>query len=454
MWVAGWDTIRVDRGVLLFAVILTLLVGVLFGVFSAMRTPARDLHKSLKEGGRIGRGGSARHRLRSALVISEVALAMVLLAGAALLAKGFLRLVHLYHGLEPENVLSMEVTLPERKYTDDTKVAAYFDSLLRGIGELPGVESAGAVRNLPASNVENATTPFTIEGRPSRSAAEMPVADLQSATPDYFRVLRIPLVSGSVFSPGDNLLAPRVALVSRTMAQRFWPGDDPVGKRIQLGKPDSASAWITIAGVIGDVKQNWFEPGLHSVIYLPVAQAPRRTLAVVVRTTGDPMQAAAPLRALAQKLDAEIALADLQPMDKVIGDALAPIKIIGTLMIVFGGVALCLAAVGVYGVLSNSVAQRTQEFGIRMALGAQPGNLRKVVLGQAARLSGAGLAIGVALALAMNRVMASMLYGIVDLDFLILVEFAATLGVVALMASYQPAWRATRVDPMVALREE
>jgi predicted permease len=319
---------------------------------------------------------------------------------------------------------------------------------------LPGVSAGTLASNSPASNVDNETTFFTVEGRPALKASEASAADLQIASSDYFRTLRIPLIAGRVYSDADNASAARVAVIGRSMASHFWPGGDALGQRIKLGAADSAEPWIRVVGVVEDVRQNWWNPAARPIIYEPLLQAPRRGMVLLLRTSSNPTIYVSGVRETVRQIDPEVATTDVNTLEGEIADSIAIVRIMGVLMGLFGGVALILSSVGVYGVLAESVARQTPEIGIRLALGAEPWDVMKMVLGRALKLTGIGLAIGLPAALAIGRAMGSVIFGIVSVNLAVLAGFAALLVVVALVAGYLPARRAMRVDPMVALRYE
>jgi putative ABC transport system permease protein len=452
-WVPGWDGIQVDGNVLAFAVLIALGVGVLLGLATMLHASRVEPNKTLKETG-AGTMTLAKRRVRSTLVVAQVMFALVLLVCAGLTVQGFARLARVYQGFAPASVLRVEISLPEKSYAETVKVNGFYQQLLRGTSSIAGVQSAALVTNPPASNVDNETSYFNMEGQTALRTSEMPSADLQIVSPDFFDTLKIPLVAGRVLSDADSADAPRVTVISRGMASRFWPNGDALGHRIKLGRADSAEPWLTIIGVIGDVRQNWWNPVTRPVIYKPFAQAPQRSLVMLVRTSSDPKGYVSAVRDVARQADPGIALQGINTLEEEIADSIAIVRIMGILMGVFGLVALALSSIGVYGVLSESVAQRTHEIGIRLALGANPRDLMKLILGQALKLTGIGLAVALPVSFAISRAMASLIFGVVREDFTIVAGFTVLLLAVALAAGYLPARRAIRVDPMVSLRYE
>ncbi len=452
-WVPGWDGIQVDRNVLAFTMLVALGAGFFLGLATLLHTGRVELNKTLKETG-AGTVTPTKRRIRGALVVAQVAFALILLVCAGLTMQGFVRLANVYQGFEPANVLRVEVSLPEKAYTDNAKISNFYQQLLRGTGSLAGVRQASLITNPPASNVDNETTFFTIEGQPALKASELPSADLQIASPEFFDTLKIALVSGRFFSDADNADAPRVVVISRGMASRFWPAADPVGRRIRLGTPAGAEPWLTIVGVAGDVRQNWWNPVARAVIYKPALQLPRHALTLLLRTNSNPTGYAGAVREVVRRLDPGLALTGVNTLESEVADSIAIVRIMGILMGIFGLIALALSSIGVYGVLSQSVAQRTHEMGIRLALGANPRDLMKLIIGQALQLCGIGLAIALPFSLLISKAMASLIFGVVTVDFAILAGFSVLLVFVALGAGYLPARRALRVDPIVSLRYE
>ena len=338
-WVPGWDAIRVDSTVLFSTVLLSLLLGLFFGLVTALHLRHINLNTMLKETGRTS-AGPARVRLRNGLVSAQVALALILLVCAGLTMQGFKRLAQAYQGFQPDQILKFEVSLPESTYPNDAKRAIFFQTALRGVCSLPGVFSAALTSNLPASNVDNEKTLFTIQGRPALQASEAPAADLQTISRDYFSVLKIPLTAGRFVTEADNATTARVAIISRTMARRFWPTTDPLGQRIKLGAADSGEPWMTVVGIVGDARQNWWNPATFPVIYQSYLQSSRTSIRFVLRTASNPTGYASAVRAAISHVDPEIPITELKTLEIEVQDSIAIVQIMGALMAIFGSVAL------------------------------------------------------------------------------------------------------------------
>ena len=450
-WVPGWDSIQVDSTVLFFTVLLSVLLGGIFGLSTALQLRHLHLNTVLKETGRSS-AGPARGHLRNGLVAAQVALALILLVSAGLTMQGFNRLAQAYQGFQPDQVLKFEVALPETTYREAAKRSSFFQTALRAVASLPGVSGAALTSNLPASNVDNEKTLFTIQGRVALEASETPAADLQTISRDYFLVLKIPLLTGRFFTEADSASSAPVAVISRTTANRFWPTSDPLGQRFKLGAADSSEPWMTVVGVVGDARQNWWNPATFPVIYQPHLQNSRPSFRFVLRTASDPTGYASAARAAIAQIDPEIPITELKTLQAEVQDSIAIVHILGVLMAVFAIVALSLSSLGVYGILSENVAQRTHEFGIRFALGANPHDVLGLVFRHALLVSGIGLAIGLPISFAVSRAMAAFVFGIVAVSLPVLLTLAGLLLVVALVAAYFPARRALRVEPIVALR--
>ena len=453
-YVAGWTDIRVDVSTLGFTLLVVLGIAVLFGIGSTLQTSRLNVAANLKDGNRGSGAGNTHHRLRSALVIAEIVLSIVLLVGAGLTIKGFQNLVNVFQGFAPSNVLTFGIALPSSKYSDNAKIVAFYEQTLQAISSLGRVESVGIISNLPASNVDSPRTFFTIEERPALVTSDLPGADVQTVNPDILKTLRIPIVQGRMLSEQDGPDAARTVVISQTMAERFWPNEVAIGKRIKLGAPDSNSPWLTIVGVAGNFKQNWFDAEARSVLYCPYSQSPQRSLTFVIRTTGDPISLVPDVRAQVWKVDATQPISGFHSMQQEIDDAVAPIRIIGLLMVVFGILSLILSLIGVYGVLAYYVTDRRHEFGVRLALGAEPQDILKLIFKQASKLSLIGLAIGLPVAILFGRVMASALYGVVTLDAFVFAGLTFLVLLAVLAASCLPARNAMKSDPMSTLREE
>ncbi|HJQ25183.1 MAG TPA: ABC transporter permease [Blastocatellia bacterium] len=445
------QAVKVDWQILGFTLALTLLTGLLFGLVPAWQGAKLNLNELLKEGGRGGSGGARQRRLRNVLVAAEVALALVLMIGAGLLLRSFVKLQQIDPGFKPDGVLTMKLALPYARYPKREQVAAFYKQLIERVASLPGVEDAGASSDLPWSGYdENAG--FDIEGK--TFPEQGPEARYHFVSPEYFRTIGVPLVAGRWLDAGDVRGKPRVILINESLARRYWPDEDAVGKRITFADKPKEDDWMTIVGVVGDVKDFPDSPEAHPAFYWPHAQTAFSEMFLAVRTNGKPLALADSVRREVAALDKDLAVADLRSLDKAAGAALAGQRFTLLLVSLFAVTALILAAVGIYGVMAYLVAQRTHEIGIRMALGAQTGNVLQIVIGQGMRMALAGIITGLGAAVALTRLMASLLFGVAPTDLLTFVGIALLLVLVALLACYVPARRASRTDPMVALRYE
>ena len=451
--------IRLDTGVLVFTLIVSVLTGLIFGLAPALQASKANLNESLKEGGRSGASGASRHRVRNMLVISEVALSLLLLIGAGLLIKSFLRLSQADVGFDPQNVLTMRITLPAARYKESAQVANFWQELLQRTRTLPGVKAAGLTRGLPMSGgIESS---FTIEGRPATSVKDTAVAVSLSVSPDYFRAMDIPLLRGRYISEQDTADAPGVVVIDEMLATRFFPNDEPLGKRLKMGTSDSKSPWMQIIGVVKHVKHYGPDEEGRVEVYMPYVQVPAewraaatRSMVLAVRTTADPTSLTSAIRNEVLQIDKDQPVSQINTMERIVADAVAPQKFATWLLSLFAAVALILAAVGIYGVMAYSVTQRTHEIGIRMALGAARKDVLKMVVNQGMKLALIGVGIGLIGAFAVTRLMSSLLYGVSATDPLTYGGVAVLLAGVALLACLIPARKATKVDPMVALRYE
>jgi putative ABC transport system permease protein len=445
--------VGVDPTVLGFTLGLAVLTGVLFGLAPAVRLGSRTLSGVLRSGGRGLAGEGGVWRLRSALVLGEVALALMLLVGAGLLIRSFERLQRVDTGFEPSGVLAAQVALPITQYPEPEQRLAFWNQLLESAATLPGVESAALGSNVPLSGAAGYWS-FSIEGL---ADAEGIMQDAQpfSVTPEYFRTLRISLLDGRVFGEQDHADAPPVAIVNRTLAERFFAGRSPLGQRLTFGDPENPETpWWTIVGVVNDTRIEGMRDAPYSQIYRPYAQAGGGNMIVLLRTAGDPLRLAGPVRSAVHNLDATLPVYDVKTMQQYVTESITTPRIGTTLLGVFAAVALLLAAVGIYGMISYTVTQRTQEIGVRMALGAQPGDMLRLMIRQGMTPVLGGLLVGIFGAWAASRLIGSQLYDTSATDPLTFLGVVLFLGSVALLASYLPARRATRVDPMIALRAE
>ncbi|HVG21442.1 MAG TPA: ABC transporter permease [Blastocatellia bacterium] len=447
------SAIGIDLWVLAFTFGVSILTGILFGLAPALSASHLDVNEVLKEGGRGGTGGGASHLLRRLLVISEIALALVLLIGAGLLIKGLWLLRSVDPGFRAENILTMRVELPESRYKEIPKQTAFRQGLIDGLSSLPGVE-ASMISELPLSG-DQLTHNFIIEGRPPLVVGEEPELMTRTVGGDYFRVMSIPLLQGRDFTAQDRGDTPAVGLVNESFAREYFPGENPIGARISWAR--GPRQWMTIIGVVGDVKHSGLnqpeEPAFYSS-YAQLNQPWKRWMYLAVRSSMDTSTLTNEVKKQIWAIDKLIPVTRVQTMTQVMAASIAGQQFNMTLMGIFAGVALALAAVGIYGVTSYSVTQRTREIGIRMALGAQGRDVLKLILRQGAALAGTGVAIGLAAAVALTRLMSSLLYGVSATDPLTFAVISLLLTGVALGACFVPARRATKVDPGVALRHE
>ncbi|MFL6257621.1 MAG: ABC transporter permease [Pyrinomonadaceae bacterium] len=442
--------IGIDLWVLGFTILISVLVGLVFGLAPALQASAPDQNQTLKEGaGKGAGGGQGRTRTRAILVVSEVALSLMLLISAGLLIKSFVYLLNVSPGFNPDNLMTMNLSISPQKYSDPQQRANFYTQVIERVSALTGVRSVGATNHLPLGG-GNSSISFIVEGRPLPGAGEAPpTTNWRAISPDYLRTMGIPLLRGRAITERDK---EDVILISESMARRFWPQEDPLGKRIRLGGAGDGGQDATVVGVVGDVHHWGLEAEPLPQIYLTYLQDPPAHMTFVVRSAGDPRALASSLRATVGALDKDLPVTNLRTMDEILADSVARRRFVMILFGAFAVLALLLAAVGIYGVISYYVAQRTQELGIRIALGARPLDIVKLVVGQSLLPTVAGIVLGLAVAFVVTRVMSSLLYGISATDPLTFIGMPLVLLGVALLATFIPARRATKVDPLVALK--
>jgi putative ABC transport system permease protein len=445
--------IGLDGRVLGFTFLVSLLTGVLFGLAPALQASRSDLTETLKEGGRSSADGGRRNHVRSVLIVAEVAIALVLLVGSGLLVQSLRRLQQVSPGFDQHNVLTLSVGLPEVKY-QTPQLAEFYRSLRERIAALPGVTSASAVFPLPLSGERMGIT-FETEGRPVPKSEE-PATELRTINPDYFRTMSIPLIKGRDFTERDDRTAPGVIIVNEAFVQKFFPNEDPLGKRIKPGisTDETKPLMREIVGVVGNVKHHRLTAEADPEAYVPHAQLPFDTMTLVVKTSVDARSITGAVRNEVRALDKDLPVYNVKTLDEYLAASVAQPRFNTLLLTIFAGMALVLTTVGLYGVMSYSVVQRTHELGIRLALGAQTGDILKLVVGQGMALTIIGVFIGLLGAFAFTRLMRSLLFGVSATDPLTFICVSLLLSVISLIACLVPARKAAKVDPMVALRYE
>ncbi|HEV2687008.1 MAG TPA: ABC transporter permease [Bryobacteraceae bacterium] len=443
--------IHMDPAILLFGLAASLFTGVLFGLAPALRLSRADLNDALKDLNK-STDRRSRHGLRNVLVIGELALAFVLVVSAALLGKSFLHLLNVNPGFDPQNVLTLRTYVYGARYRQPDAELGYYNRAMERMRAIPGVESAGMTSNLPLIDADRYG--FHIRDRHLRVVSEAPSVDTYSVSTDYFRVMRIPLKRGRLFMDQDTPTAPKVALISESCARQEFPNEDPIGKQIQLGGRRDDQPWTTIVGIVGDVRHYGLDQVPNMAAYVPQPQNLNFNFSLVARTNIDPHRVESAARAAFQAVDGTLPVQRVQSMEDYLASSLAQRRFTLALIGLFGAFALTLAAVGIYGLISYAVTLRTRELGIRMAFGARRRDVLAMVMRQSLTLVGMGLATGFAAALALTRLLKSLLFEVRPADPATWVIVAAALAVVALAATYLPARRAASVDPMVALRYE
>ncbi|MGH9935731.1 MAG: ABC transporter permease, partial [Blastocatellia bacterium] len=444
--------LRLDASVLGFSLSIAVLTGVIFGLMPALQAARPAVNETLKDGGRGASSGLGRSRLLGSLVVSEIALALALLIGAGLLIRSLQRLQAVDPGFNSADLLAMSVSLPAQRY-QPARLAAFGQQLREWLQALPAVQSVAVASDLPL-NYSSSASQFELEGQPAVSDGQGIRMYRHSVTPQFFSTLGIPLVKGRDFTADDHANAPGVAIVSEAVAQRYWPNENPLGKRLRPG--GAPGAWLSIVGVAREVKYRGLpqNPNTDPDVFFPLPQAPRRDLSLVMRSHVDPASLVAAVRGELKKLDPDLPVYSVTTMAELVADRMAQARFSATLLGLLGALALALAAVGNYSVMSYAVTQRTRELGVRMALGAQARDMLRLIIGQGMKLALTGVLIGLGGAFALTRMLQTLLFGVTATDPLTFAGIAVLLTFVALMACYLPARRATKVDPLVALRQE
>jgi putative ABC transport system permease protein len=448
----GWDKISVDGRVIGFTLAVAVLTGIVFGTAPALRASDFKLTEELKEGTKGSSGGS-RSFLRNLLVVTEIALALTLLTGAGLMLKSFWRLQDVDPGFDPRNLLTMELPISTARYPTPAQQIAALQQITRRVEGLHGVEAVGAVFSLPLGG-QRASRTFTVDGQAPQSSSQDARASYNAISPNHLRAMGIPLLKGRDFTEADLAAPPGAIIVNATLANRVWPGEDPLGRRIKIGGPQSTNPWLSVIGVAADARQASLNSDVRPEIYVPLTQSPVPNLYLTVRVTSDAATLAPEVRRAIQEVDGNQPVGNIRTMEEVLSESVAQPRLYAVLLGCFAALALLLSVVGIYSMMAYSVTQRTQEIGIRMALGAAPRDILRLILGQALLLTLIGGVIGLFGAFAATRLVSSLLFGISAQDPLTFVQVSLILLVVALAASYIPARRATRVEPLRALRHE
>jgi putative ABC transport system permease protein len=445
----GLPQIQIDSSVFGFTLLLSVLTGMVFGLVPAFQTSKSNLDDALKAVGRSSIVGSPRRRFKSALVVSEVALSLVLLISAALLLKGFQRLLKFDPGFRPDKVLTLSLTLSQAQYSDGSRQEHFFEQLLGRVATLPGVQSVGATNSVPMGH-QNFHRSYVIEGRSKPAPGQDLSANYHIVSPQYFNTLAIPLKRGRSFTEQDVKGTLPVVIINETLARTQWGNEDPVGRRVSIAE----GPWSTVVGVVGDAKYFGLGVGILPELCVPLAQNPSGDMNLLLRSAVDPLSLVPAVRREIQAIDPQQPITKIRTMDNLVSDSIWVEKSVMSLVGSFAGAALILALLGIYGVVSYSVSQRTREIGIRMALGARSGEVLAMVLKQGLRLVIMGVGIGVIMAFAVTRILSSLLYGVHPLDAVIFSVVSVLLIGATLLASFLPAHRGARIDPMAALRYE
>jgi putative ABC transport system permease protein len=454
-FVGGWKTISLDTNAFLFTLAIALVSGILAGIAPALLTSRANVSETLKESGRGSSAGRARHRLRNALVVAEISLSLVLLVGAGLLVKNFTALIDVNERYHPESLLTMNVSLPELRYKAQPGRLSFHEQVLRRLSTLPNVQSAAMVTSVPYSDGGGAgTRTFTVEGRVTRDRSELNSAIVQTISPNYFVLMQIALREGRELADSDADGTVRVTVISKSLARRYFADGNPLGKKLKVGQADDDSPWMTIVGIVDDVHYSWISKDDIPTIYRTFRQSPPYHSSLVLRTGGDPLSLVPAVRSQIAAVDPELSLSNIKPLDTVISDSIVGIGYVAVMMGILGIIALVLASVGVYGLMSYAVSERTNEIGIRMAMGATANDIQRLVMGKGALLTLIGMGIGLPVAFVLANALSGLLFGVKVADPVAFIVLPIVLAAVATLASYLPARRAVRVDPITALRYE
>ncbi|HZG51706.1 MAG TPA: ABC transporter permease, partial [Pyrinomonadaceae bacterium] len=443
--------VRLDAPVLLFTLGVSVLTGFLFGLTPAWQLSRLNLNTALKEGGRSGGDGAGALRVRSVFVVVQMALALVLLVGGALFIKSFYKLLQVDPGFKPDNLLTLEYRLPRNKYVEPPGQWEFHRQVVEQLKAVPGVQSAALIRGLPLTG-NSGSVRITLPDRETPPGGQEPQVQFNTATPDYFATMGIPFIQGRLFGDADRIDTPFVIIINQTMARRFWPGQDPIGKQVKFVGDDEEPG--TVIGVVGDAKHDWLSEEQRPQIYNSYSQTPGLFATVVVRTKVEPLSLSHAVREAVWKVDKDQPVWKVRTVESLLAYNVADKRFLMLLMVVFASLALTITAIGLYGVINYTVGRRTHEIGIRMALGARAGDVLKLVVSQGMRLALVGVGVGLIASFALTRYIQSLLFGVSATDALTFTSVAALLGGVALLACYIPARRATKVDPLIALRHE
>jgi putative ABC transport system permease protein len=446
-----WMNFGLDLRVLGFTLAITLLTGLIFGAVPALQTSRVDLNDTLKEGGRGNSG--VRNRARSLLVVSEIAMSLVLLVGAGLMVQSFLRLRRVNIGLDPKNVLTATLVLPRAKYTQEEQRSAFFKQLVERVRTLPGVEAASATGTLPLGG-NNWGRSLTVEGYPVLSVGQAPSVQHTVVTPGYFRTMGITLLAGRDFNDADNKDSQNVTIIDERLARQYWPNQSPLGKRVRFGPPEDNEPWHTIVGVVSAVRHQRMQEETRPSVYLPHQKIPSSGMTLVARTSTNPREFIGAVRREVAQLDPDLPVSEVATMEVVVAESIWQPRLYALLFAVFAGGALLLALIGIYGVMAFLVQTRTHEIGVRMALGATARDVFRLIVGRGMKLTALGVVIGIGGAIALTRLIHSLLFNTSTTDPFTFIFISLLLSLAAFFACYIPARRAAKVDPLVALRYE